>query len=147
MWLILMLLSWFTGAVMSTNPSPKYTVLEWELEFTDCTVPSGMARYQFPKRCLEPENILLAKEKRFPAILVTPRRIRTSIGVRCSAVSSEFRGYCGAYSHWKFQSVPRVKQMVPVDMETCLKAWKSSRIILPDGSTRNIRVREVVKLE
>ena len=147
MWLILMLLSWFTGAVMSTNPSPKYTVLEWELEFTDCTVPSEMARYQFLKRCLEPENILLGIEKRFPAILVTSRRIRTSIGVRCSAVSSEFRGYCGAYSHWKFQSVPRVKQMVLVDMETCLKAWKSSRVRMPDGSTRNIRVGEVVKLD
>ena len=35
MWLILMLLSWFTEAVMSTNPVPTYTVLEWELEFWD----------------------------------------------------------------------------------------------------------------
>ena len=58
MWLILMLLSWFTGAVMSTNPVPNYTVLDWELEFTDCTVPSGMARYQVPKRCLEPEKVI-----------------------------------------------------------------------------------------
>ena len=37
--------------------------------------------------------------------------------------------------------------MVPVDMETCLKAWKSSRVRLPDGSTCNIRVGEVVKLD
>ena len=147
MWLILMLLSWFTEAVMSTNPVPTYTVLEWELEFTDCTVPLGMARYQFPKRCLELENVLLSNKKRFPAILVNPRKIRTSIGVKCSAVSSEFRGYCGAYAHWKFQYVPRVKQIVPVDIETCLKAWKSSWVRLPDGSTRNIRVGEVVKLD
>ena len=60
MWLILMHLSWFTGAVMSTNPVPNYTVLDWELEFTDCSVPSAMARYQFPKGCLEPENMLLS---------------------------------------------------------------------------------------
>ena len=73
MWLIIMLLSWFTGAVMSTSHSPKYTVLEWELEFTDCTVPSSMARYQFPKRCLEPENPLLSHKKMFPGVLVTPR--------------------------------------------------------------------------
>ena len=78
---------------------------------------------------------------------MTPRKVRTSSGVRCSAIPSEFRGYCGAYSHWKFQSVPRVKQMVPVDMDTLLKAWKSSRIKLPDGSTCSIQVGEVVKLD
>ena len=32
MWLILMLLSWLTGAVMSTNPVPTYKVLECELD-------------------------------------------------------------------------------------------------------------------
>ena len=106
-----------------------------------------MARYQFPKRCLELETVLLSHKKRFPGILVTPRKIQTFIEVKCSAVSSEFRGYCGAYSHWKFQSVPRVKQIVPVDMETCWKAWKSSQVRLPDESTCNIRVGEVVKLD
>ena len=45
---------------MSINPVPNYTVLDWELEFTDCTVPLGMARYQVPNRCLKPENVLLS---------------------------------------------------------------------------------------
>ena len=60
MWLFILLLSWVTGTVMSTNLSSKYTVLEWDLEFTNCTVPSGMARYQFPRRCMEPENLLIS---------------------------------------------------------------------------------------
>ena len=33
MWLFILLLSWVTGMVMSSNPSSKYTILEWELEF------------------------------------------------------------------------------------------------------------------
>ena len=37
--------------------------------------------------------------------------------------------------------------MVPVDIKTCLKAWKSSRIKLQDGSTFSIRVAEEVKLD
>ena len=68
MWLIILLLSWFMGTVMSTNPSSKYTVLEWELKFNDCTVPPGMPRYQFPRRCFEPVNLLISKKKIFPGV-------------------------------------------------------------------------------
>ena len=50
---------------MSTNPIPKYTVLERELEFTNYTVPLGMARFQFPRRCMEPENLLIFNKKMF----------------------------------------------------------------------------------
>ena len=32
-------------------------------------------------------------------------------------------------------------------METCLTAWKNSQVRLQDGSTRNICVGEVVKLD
>ena len=53
MWLFILLLRWVTGTVMSTNPSSKYTILEWDLEFTDCTVTPGMARFQFPRGCME----------------------------------------------------------------------------------------------
>ena len=48
MWLILMLLSWLTGAVMSTNPVPTYTVLECELEFTASQLQSWDDYYSFP---------------------------------------------------------------------------------------------------
>ena len=52
---------------------PKYTVLDWELEFTDCTIPTGMSRYQFPKRCTESESMIEPGKKIFPGVLLTPR--------------------------------------------------------------------------
>ena len=42
------------GTAMGKGMVPKYTVLDWELERTDCMIPTGMSQYQFPKRCTEP---------------------------------------------------------------------------------------------
>ena len=61
---------------MGTSTVPKYTVLDWELECTDCMIPTGMSRYQFPKRYTEPENMIEPVKKLFPCVPVTPRRIR-----------------------------------------------------------------------
>ena len=58
----------------------------------------------------------------------------------CPASVSEFLGYCGAYSHQKFQQTPKIKKSVPVKPEKCNKAWREGIVTLPDLTTRSIRV-------
>jgi len=60
--------------------------------------------------------------------------------VRCSAKISEFRGYCGAYSHWKFQDVPKIMVDMPVERSACEEAWRSGKIKMPDGEIVSITV-------
>ena len=63
---------------MGMSTVPKYTVLDWKLEFKDFTIPTVMSPYQFPERCREPENMIEPGKKIFPGALLTPRKIRTS---------------------------------------------------------------------
>ena len=73
-------------------------------------------------------------------------RKKTS-GVSCHASVSEFHGYCGAYSHWKFQQTPIIKKIVPVTPEICNKAWREGVVTLPDINTRSIRLGDSVLYE
>ena len=59
-------------------------------------------------------------------------------GVVCAATKSCFRGYCGAYSHWKFMDVPKIKVSYPVSPAECLRAWKQNKFTAPDRKSLNI---------
>ena len=57
---------------------------------------------------------------------------------------SEFRGYCGAYSHWKFQQTPIIKKSVLVTPEICNKAWREGIVTLPGITTRSVRLGDSI---
>ena len=64
-------------------------------------------------------------------------------GVVCSATISCFRGYCGAYSHWKFMDVPEIEGDEPVTLEQCMTA-KKGFYNSPDGKQVHISPGETI---
>ena len=67
-----------------------------------------------------------------PAWILGEEYIHELSGVVCSATISRFRGYCGAYSHWKFMDVPEIEADEPVTLEQCMSA-KKGFFKTPDG--------------
>ena len=64
-------------------------------------------------------------------------------GVVCTATISRFRGYCGAYSHWKFMDVPEIEGEEPVTLEQCMTA-KKGFYNSPDGKKMKISPGETI---
>ena len=85
----------------------------------------------------ETKGILKGKQSR--TYVLSLRKLKRTSGVSCCATVSEFRGYCVAYSHWKFQQTPVMKKSVPVTPEVCNKAWREGIVTLPDLTTRSGR--------
>ena len=71
--------------------------------------------------------------------MLSPRKLKKTSGVSWHASVSEFREYCGAYLHWKFQQTPIIEKSVPVTPEICNKAWREGIVTLPDLNTWSVR--------
>ena len=76
--------------------------------------------------------------------VLSPRKLKKASGVSCRASVSEFRGYCGPYSHWKFQQTSIIKKSVQVTPEICNKAGREGIVTLPDLTTRRVRVGDSI---
>ena len=75
---------------------------------------------------------------------LSPRILKKTSGVSCCVSVSEFCGYCGAYSHWKFQQTPIIEKSVPVTPEICNKAWREGVVSLLDLTTWSVRVGDSI---
>ena len=78
---------------------------------------------QIPETCSEDFNKGETNPLRKTYVL-SPRKLKKASGVSCCASVPEFRGYCGPYSHWKFQQTPVIEKRVPVSLEICNGAWR-----------------------
>jgi len=78
-----------------------------------------------------------------PAWILGEEYVHELSGVVCSATISRFRGYCGAYSHWKFMDVPEIESEEPVTLEQC-RAAKKGFYRTPDGKRISIATGETV---
>ena len=91
-----------------------------------------------PKEKL-PEKLAAAQ----PARILGEEYVHELSGVVCSATISRFRGYCGAYSHWKFMDVPEIESDKPVTLEQCMSA-KKGFYNAPDGKRVQITPGETI---
>ena len=123
----------------NNNPLPsKYSV-----QLFDCGIPGKIQTLQIPEIC-EEGSMERERAQIRETYVLSPRKLKKTVGVMCRAVVSEFRGYCGAYSHWKFQQTPIIEKSVPVTPEICNKAWREGVVTLPDLTTRSIRVGDSI---
>ena len=90
-------------------------------------------KLHLPEVCFIPEK-KLAEELNAaqPAWILREEYVHELSGVVCSATISRFRGYCAAYSHWKFMDVPEIEANEPVTLEQCMLA-KKGFYNTPDG--------------
>ena len=97
----------------------------FKIQAFDCSTPVTINRLHLPEVCFIPEDRLtetLAVAQ--PAWILGEEYVHELSGVVCSATISRFRGYCGAYSHWKFMDVPEIEADEPVTLEQCMSARK-----------------------
>jgi len=108
----------------------------------DWRAPSAMRRLVLPARCMMPAPAegTSAGSLLLSGSIVQEERVRTTPGAVCSASKSQFRGYCGAYSHWKFQDVPEVEVMFSVSSEECERAYITKKYLAPDGKELEVEL-------
>ena len=134
MWLLYLLL--ITKNVNGVSDK-EYEESPHFLSTYDCGAPSAMRRLVLPARCMMPklEKGTSAGSLLLSGSIVQEERVRTTQGAVCSASKSQFRGYCGAYSHWKFQEVLEVEITFSVSSEECERAYITKKYLAPDGKT------------
>ena len=114
------------------------TVEDWresafKIHSFDCSTPTMINKLHLPEVCFIPEKKLAEELAAMqPAWILGEEYIHELSGVVCSATISRFRGYCGAYSHWKFMDVPEIEADEPVTLEQCMSA-KKGFFKTPDG--------------
>ena len=104
-----MMKSTFVMTDKDQQPS-KYTA-----QLFDCGLPGKIQLLQIPETCdgASNEGEMATLQETF---VLSPRKLKKASSVSCRASVSKFRGYCGAYSHWKFQQTPIIKKSVPVTL-------------------------------
>ena len=90
----------------------------FNIQSFDCSTPAMINKLHLPEECFipkekMPEKLTVACE----AWILGEKYVHELSGVVCSATISSFRGYCGAYSHWKFMDIPEIEGDEPVTLE------------------------------
>ena len=107
---------------------------KYKAQLFDCGVPGKIQVLQIPETCSEDSNEGGTGPLRRKFVL-SPRKLKKTSRVSCHTSVTEFRGYCGAYSHWKLQQTPVIEKSVPVTSEVCNQAWRKRIVTLPDLTT------------
>ena len=113
----------FISSVCSVGGNSDWRELAFKIRAFDCNAPTMINKLHLPDVCFIPEKKWpekLAEAK--PAWILGEEYVHELPGVVCSATISRFRGYCGAYSHWKFMDVPEIEGEEPVTLEQCKEA-------------------------
>ena len=124
----------------TTKPNPVMTDKDprpskYTAQLFDCGVPGKIHLFQIPETCdgASKKGEMATLQETY---ILSPRKLMKASGVSCRPSISKFWGYCGAYSHWKFQQTPVIEKSVPLTPEICNKAWREGVLTLPDLTTR-----------
>ena len=128
--------------VFGANIMEQYKGSGKFLEYYDCTKPRDVFRMQEPEECQGKREETVTKFRHSTAILLAPKIQWKVEGFRCTSAISEFKGYCGAYSHFKWSEVPKIKRNVKVTGRQCLEARIKGSLLTPDNKRIAVRMGE-----
>ena len=142
----LIFLLFLLGSTVGAGLSKGWKETSLRAEGFDCSVPVNLQSYSVPERCFVPpleieEKIELPPK---PGFAITSEDVHAISGAVCSATISRFRGYCGAYLHWKFMDVPEVEASKEVSVEECRKAYTQHTYEASDGKILRVEPGESV---
>ena len=110
----------------------------------DCSTPSAINQFHLPEDCFIPRKEAEKKPAQVKgAWILGEEYVHEFSSVVCTATTSHFRGYCGAYSHLKFMDVPEVEAEEAVTLEQCF-ATKKGSYTSPDGKKMRISPWETI---
>ena len=134
------------GCTGGTETVKNWKETSLKAEGFDYSVPMNLQSYSIPERCFVPalkpvEKVVLPSK---PGFVLTSEDVHEMTSAVCSATISRFRGYCGAYSHWKFMDVPEVEVSREVSVEECRKAYTQHTFETSDGKILRVEPGKVV---
>ena len=130
---------WNLGQTNPTVGNKKPFPSKYSEQLFDCGVPGKIQLLQIPETC-EDELTEMKRGVLRETYVLSPRKLKKTSGVMCCVTVSKFRGYCGAYSHWKFQQTPVIEKSVPVTPEICNKAWREGIVTLLYSSSGGLAI-------
>ena len=107
-----MMISIYIWSLGQTNPMDKIREplpSKYSAQLFDCGVPGKIQLLQIPETC-EERSEEGEKATLQETYVLSPRKLKKTFGVTCHTTVSKFRGYCGTYSHWKFQQTPIIEK-------------------------------------
>lgn len=115
-----------------------------QIRIHDCNIPVSLRKYVIPADCMMTSSKIPMKnlKERISGTIVVEEQIQAISGAVCVATKSQFRGYCGAYSHWKFMSVPEIEVGINVSPQICQKALREKQFMAPDGKMLSVDLDE-----
>ena len=143
--LLLMLFTCATGAARWKDDTQCKETTH-QIKVNDCNIPISLRKYVIPEHCLTSgftPNTNMMQEK-LPGTIIVKERIDSISGAVCVARKSQFRGYCGAYSHWKFMQVPEIEVGINVSPQVCQKALREKQFVAPDGKIMDVKMDEEI---
>ena len=112
---VLILISTCLWGMMKSTPMMTDKELrpsKYTAQLFDCRVLGKIKLLQIPETCDE-ESKEGEKSTLRETYVLSPRKLKKTSGVSCRTSVSEFCGYYGVYSHWKFQQTPLIEKSVP----------------------------------
>ena len=91
---------------------------KYKAQLFDWGVPGKIQVLQIPEKCSEDSNEGGTDPLRRTYVL-SPRKLKRTSCVSGRVTVSVFRGYCGTYSHWKYQQTPVIERSILVTPEVC----------------------------
>ena len=109
----------------------------YTIEYQDCRKPNRIQQYDIHQICTNQESKSSVKPQNYK-ILVPNRNIRTT-GYRCEVRKSSYLFYCGAWSHQKLISPPKIDVMEKTTVEGCNSMIHTSKYRIP-GQSHTVHV-------
>ena len=121
------------ASILKVEGNSDWRESAFQIQSFDCTTPAMINKLHLPDECFIlkeklPEKLAVAQ----PVWILGEEYVHELSGVVCSSTISRFRGYYGAYSHWKFMDVPEIDSDEPETLEQCMTA-KKGFYNSPDG--------------
>ena len=132
------------ASILKVEGNSDWCESAFKIQSLDCSTPTMINKLHLPDHCFIPtkkltEKLALAQ----PARILGEEYVHELSGVVCSTTISRFRGYCGAYSHWKFMDVPEIEADEPVTLEQCMSA-KKGFYNAPEGKRVSIATGDTI---
>ena len=117
-------------ALLAATLAESFTV-----KYYDCAAPKLLHKYSVKTTCKDEGVIDLKNTTVESWDLLQVKSGTETDGFSCQKVVSNWKYYCGAYSHIKLVAVPHIEVFQPVTVATCKRWVNSKQYVTPDGKS------------
>lgn len=128
---------WLTVALVA--PAFTNTDESFHVKYYDCAAPSGIKTVDLSTVCGQKGDNQPTNTGEVYTIL-TPRTSNILAGYECSMITSKFEFFCGAFSHMKLSSTPKIEIQEAVDYSSCVHAVVYGNYVDHYDNAKKVRI-------